>query len=183
MPQLVIGIAGKARHGKTTVGQKINEFFLAKNYSTFQRTVSDEVLAECHEKGDIHSSYAREKLNEPQLAKLIRRGQSRRAEDESYWLRKLSKSWLAINTTGVFVVNGLRFPNELAWVKAAGGVTIHVTRRNADGSPFVSPDRAATDDMETSLDDYYDYDYEIAHRTGQEKWLGLAARALAESLL
>ena len=52
-------------------------------------------------------------------------------------------------------------------VKDLGGYTIQVSRRNADGTPFVDTSRDPNHPSETQLDDY-NYDYKINVKTGDQ---------------
>lgn len=87
----------------------------------------------------------------------------RRSQDPDYWV----KQWkAAINPrANIVIATDMRFRNEAAAVKGVGGFTIQVSRKNADGTPFVDPSRDANHVSETELDNY-NYDYQLIVKTG-----------------
>lgn len=95
----------------------------------------------------------------------------RRTQDENYWV----KQWKAgINPKAHIVLTAdMRFLNEAAAVKSAGGFTVQVNRKNIDGTPFVDPTRDSNHLSETQLDGY-NFDFQITVKTGDllllEEW-------------
>ncbi len=57
-------------------------------------------------------------------------GQAKRAIDPDYWVKRLDTSISRCGPGHVFLIDDMRFPNELAWVKARGGVTIRLERED-----------------------------------------------------
>ena len=84
---------------------------------------------------------------------------------QDYWV----KQWkAAVNPKADIVFStDMRFQNEAQAVKDLGGYTIQVSRRNADGTPFVDTSRDPNHPSETQLDDY-NYDYKINVKTGDQ---------------
>lgn len=63
-----------------------------------------------------------------------------RESDPETWIRVVYWA-IRDRQPKVAVITDCRFPNELAFVRAMGGVTLKMERLNADGSRFVAPDR------------------------------------------
>ena len=65
----------------------------------------------------------------------------------------------------VVVIPDVRFLNELAFIKAMGGATIKVERRNADDTLYFANDRDPNHVSETQLDNC-SWDLTITNHTG-----------------
>jgi len=85
-------------------------------------------------------------------------GQAKRALDADYWVKRLDISLSLCAKGQVFIIDDMRFPNELAWVKSRGGVTIRLEREDY---PAVSDDLS-----ETALDDA-DFDHTVYGKSGE----------------
>jgi hypothetical protein len=92
----------------------------------------------------------------------------RRSQDQNYWV----KQWIAsINPkANIVLATDMRFFNEAAAVKSVGGFTVHVSRKNIDGTNFIDPTREANHLSEIQLDGH-NYDYEITVKTGDQMLL------------
>jgi hypothetical protein len=95
----------------------------------------------------------------------------RRAQDPLYWVKRWKDG---INPkANIVMATDMRFLNEAEAVKSVGGLTVQVSRKNIDGTPFVDPSRDANHPSETQLDDY-NFDYQITVKTGDlvllEEW-------------
>lgn len=87
----------------------------------------------------------------------------RRSQDHNYWVKRWADG---INKNAdIVLVTDMRFANEAAAIKLAGGYTVKVSRENVDGTPFVDPSRDPNHVSETELDSW-NYDYQIKVKTG-----------------
>lgn len=92
----------------------------------------------------------------------------RRAQDTDYWVKKWKA---AINPNAhIVITTDMRFLNEAAAIKSAGGITVQVNRFDKSGLPFVDPSRDPLHASETQLDGY-NYDYKICVKTGDQALL------------
>lgn len=180
-PTLLLGLCGRARHGKDFVASVIHKEFVFWSYRVFTSSVSLEVLKDAQAKGLIRPDITRAECTRAELDILVKHGHEGRAEHPDKWLRKLEES-ATISCAQVVIVSGIRFPNEITWLRSYRGVIGRVKRYNDDGSVFISPDRDPNDPMETCIERVV-ADYEITATTGQESWLENQARGLAAQLL
>lgn len=103
----------------------------------------------------------------------------RRKVDPDYWVKKWQQE--VLNFKGVVVTGDLRFLNEAAAIKQAGGFTVNVTRLNQDGSPYRDIGRPVNHVSETELDNY-NWDFYIKTSAGHAALTGEQAITLAEYL-
>lgn len=204
-PPLVIGLCGRARHGKDSVALIVKAVLERYGCRVFHSSISEIVLEEAQLAGLIPPAKRRSDLDGQELAALVSLGHEGRARDEDFWLEKMARriigcccvppghilgchvvgGTIGLEDRGKFgaaIIPGIRFPNEIEWLKKAGGWLVKVSRMNADGSEFISPDRDPNDPMETVLNRALP-DLEIRGKTGQEQWLGAQARSLALFLM
>jgi hypothetical protein len=80
------------------------------------------------------------------------------------------------------VITDVRFPNELAFIKALGGTTVKVERLNQDGTLFTDPSRPAGHISEVALADA-EWDATIRAYSGGQMYVERDAVRLAESLM
>ncbi len=95
---------------------------------------------------------------------------------EDYWLQAMDK-WLEENAVGarsIVIVPDVRFPGEVDWVHAQGGVVVRIER----------PGLPATDQhsSETALDDYQRFDA-VVFNDGSLKDVREKAKQFAAGLL
>jgi len=179
MSKLLLGLCGRARHGKDFTATVIHRAFEAWNFRCFTSSVSIEVLLDAQVKGLIRPGITRAECTRAELDILVAHGHGGRVEDENCWILKLAARSRGFD---VAILPGIRFPNEISWLRANDGVIARVKRYNADGSVFISPDRDPNDTMETCIERVL-ADYEITATTGQESWLEAQALGLANHLL
>jgi len=180
LPRLVIGITGRARHGKNTIAEVMAQGFEKAGYLCSDVTVSDIVWAEASKLRKVRS-HSRASASKWELDNLVALGHSERDKDEDHWISAVAAAVVKEGaTTGaaqVAVMAGVRFHNEVTWLrKFPGGIIIKVVRYNTDGSLFISPDRDPNDKMETTVDEIK-ADFEFTHQTGQTDWLISQAKA------
>lgn len=175
LPRLIIGICGRARHGKNTVADTIHEGFDRAGFKCGIVTVSDVVWDEAKKLRKVKSMY-RGTAAKWELDELVKLGHAERAKDEDHWTSLVAKRIVSAGLT-IAVMPGVRFHNEVTCVrKFPGGVIVKVQRYRKDGSLFISPDRDPDDLMETTVDDIV-ADFEFKHVTGQADWLLAQAKA------
>lgn len=148
---LVIGIGHKARHGKDTAVACLTDTFKAARRYSF----ADDLYAVCRV---MHGMTTKD-------APLLQRvGLEWRERDQNVWVKAVYAKLLN-ERPQVAVLSDVRFPNEMAFVRALGGMCWKVERRLADGSVFVDPSRPADHPSETALDDAR-WDTVIVNREG-----------------
>jgi hypothetical protein len=135
---LVIGLGHKARHGKDSAAR-----ILMHAIRGVQRfSYADDLYAVCRV---LHG------MTDKDAPLLQRVGVEYREKDEDVWVRSVYAKILT-ERPRVAVITDVRFPNEMAFVKAMGGVCWKIERRLLDGTVFVDHSRPATHISETALD-------------------------------
>lgn len=99
---------------------------------------------------------------------------------ENYWVSKTIAQIVKENPD-VALITDTRFPNEAQAVKNLGGYNLNITRLNADGTPFVAPDRPADHPSETALDNWA-WDLKIVNSDGHAALTGELAITYVEYL-
>lgn len=98
---------------------------------------------------------------------------------EDYWVKKLAESIPA--NLDIAMVTDVRFLNEAQYITARAGYTVKIERLNADGTPYVAPDRPFDHPSETALDGY-NFDFRLTNTHGHQALLGEQAITLVEYL-
>jgi hypothetical protein len=101
----------------------------------------------------------------------------RRAQDPDYWVKKVQEKIYDFH--GVVLIADVRFQNEFSFIKEIGGALVNVSRLNADGSPFVSPDRDPNHISENTLNDS-PWDFYIKARSGESDLVRSQAVSIAK---
>lgn len=165
MKPLLIGLAGKAEHGKTIASRIITEWVEQQNGGTAATIeLSHLILAECWEFGLLPEGQARDGSNKEQNSIIVNHGTARREADPMYWTNKVIEKMLA-TPVDVAICPNIRFPQEGKAIKDAGGFNIKINRLNIDGTPFVSETRDPNHVCETALDGW-PTDFYIYNQTG-----------------
>jgi len=181
MKPLLIGLAGKAEHGKSAVSRIIKEWAEQNGGVGHICELSQFILHECWENGTVPRDQARDPLNKEQNAALIAHGNFRREADPMYWT-KLTVTKMLASGANISVCPNLRFPQEAQMIRDNGGVVIRVNRLNADGSPFTSTTRDPNDITETALD-RWPADFYLTNVTGHGPLLEKLTFALIEYIV
>lgn len=164
----VLGLGYKARHGKDTVAQAI----ISGVSGAVRFSFADDLYAYCRV---VHGMTTKD-------APLLQRvGVEMREKEPNVWIRAVYAKMLDVKPR-LAVITDVRFPNEQAFVKALGGKTVKVSRRNEDGSLFVDPSRPADHISETALDDA-PWDIHIVARSGDTRSLNEQAWNAAKAVL
>ena len=153
---LIIGYSGRARSGKSESCEAIRNFTCHALSVPIQRRrtavvydIGNLIRLWCIKNGRLPQIERRDMTRE-QLQILIDVGKERRADDPNFWLDLMFTS-IAFDAPDVALIPNLRYENEAAAVKAQNGFVVRMTRLNANGSEYISPDRDPNDISETSL--------------------------------
>jgi len=145
---LVIGIAGKKRHGKDAFGRMlIRSSGMIATRISFADALKEEVAAAC----DLTPEYIE---SHKENFRLILQGWGtdyrRKLCCDSYWTDIFSHS-AANSECELVVCTDVRFPNEAKVIKEMGGVLIKISRPG-----FKEPDSHIS---ENSLNDWSEWDF------------------------
>lgn len=177
--KLVIGLCGRARHGKDLVAAEMKSQLAARGLRCFLTAVSQLVFEHAKDCCLITSATRAECVPE-ELAVLVELGHQRRNLDLNFLVDRVAQR-VDQSFADVALVTGIRFENEAAWLHQRYGALVKVTRFNPDRTFYLSPDRNPLDPMETTVDRLA-YDYELTAFSGDERWLRWQARGLANYL-
>jgi hypothetical protein len=157
--QVLIGFSGRARHGKTECTLAMKEYVQKCEYRTVGiYDVGAMILKTCITSGRL-PEVKREDMTREQIQVLIDVGKEMKHSFGQDYFAKRCVAEAREEGVAVALCPNLRLPPEaLAW-RDARGIMVRVTRLNADGSLFISPDRNPNDITETALQfwpaDYY----------------------------
>lgn len=180
---IILGIGHKARHGKDTAANAILDYYGVRNDLCLKHDLPKYSIVHVQRIGFADALYemARNEygMKEKDSVLLQRLGSEKRAEDPDYWVNRLATR--ISSTTDILVIPDTRYRNEAAWIKAAGGYVLKITRLNADGTPFVDPSRPADHPSEIDLENYrFDFEWKISD--GHQALTGELAVTLVEYL-
>lgn len=174
---IVIGISGKAEHGKTAAARIIKEAAEAIGLSVFILEISKMILEHCQEQGMIPKGLTREQCTNEQVRILVFEGSRMRNQvDKNYWTNKCNEWIKAHPEYNVVIIPNVRFPQEAGAIRDFGGTVLRLNRLNVDGSPFISMTRDPNHETETALD-HWPADFYITNITGKDKLLEAFIRA------
>ena len=161
---LIIGFSGRARHGKTVCCEAIVRRMQQAGYTAKMYDIGNMIRLECIDTGRL-PRIERADMDKEQLQILINVGKEKRAVDVDYWIRQMFQA-IAVDAPDVAVCPNLRYENEAAACRAAGGYVVRLTRLNENGSVFISDDRPANDISETALE-FWPADFYLTTKPGQ----------------
>jgi len=157
MTSLIIGISGKAEHGKNTVAALIAE--LLPDRRVVRVALADALKREARDLFGWNGV-----KDETGRTLLQTHGVNRRSENLNYWISKAFDAMT--DPDAVYVIPDVRFKNEADAIRARGGVVWRVTRSEPDGSSFVN--HLGSDQKnhvsETELDEYR-FDFFVSNTT------------------
>lgn len=164
---MIIGISGKAQHGKDTVVMNVQRLMETLHIRAVRIGFADGVKKEATERH--HWNGLKDEAGRSLLQKI---GADRRREDPAYWIRRLIETIRDDPecSTTVFLVPDVRYLNEATALRAAGGALWRVIRFNPDGTPFqndLTPEQREHA-SETDLDAYVNWDYILTPSTLDE---------------
>ena len=175
---MIIGISGKAGHGKNSladmiVAALIHDFNITLNMNSFAYPLkksagylffNDEQIEELNHNfySNEVKSLRNEKLNMTFGEFLQKFGtEVGRAIHPHFWVIKFMEE---IDPDNITIVTDVRFPNEVKAIEDAGGIVLRVNRPG-----WIEPGRDANHPSETALDDHLFEAEFIAHDLSQLK--------------
>lgn len=174
---LIIGILGRARHGKTSAANAIEKELRRKEISVEQYDVGKQVLQYCIAEGLLPDK-PRSDLTAAELKVLVEVGKGQREKDQYFWLMRI-KQEMREDKPQVAIIPNVRFQNEIDFIKDRDGFLIRVLSLNPNGSEFISTDREPNDPTETALHNAQ-ADYYIKTYRGQTPLVQKLAVAIVE---
>lgn len=165
MPKLFLGFAGRARSGKTSACEAIQEYCEELGLTCKTYSVSDLIVKFCVRNGRLPDK-PREELSDDEKVVLIEVGREMRAKNERFWLDQIDVA-MHEDDSDIALVPNIRYRNEVEWLQQRGGVLVKVVRLNENGTQYISPDRPANDISETDLD-LQPADYYITSHSGED---------------
>lgn len=164
MKAFILGLSGKARHGKNATAEFIAKRLAPAGIEVIAFGFADAVKDEARQRGWNGLK------DEAGRSLLQRIGMERRAENPNYWIHRafdriVSEATVRREHRRLWVLTDVRFENEAAAIKNAGGVLWRVERRNP--ATHGAWDNGLTAEQkahpsETALDDYREFDWAIS---------------------
>jgi len=164
---ILIGIAGRARSGKDTMGAALAHHF---GYAAKQYSFANALKCYCRVAGLMT-------VKDGPLLQIIGTDIYRRKED-GFWIRMLQYQ-IEEENPDIAIITDCRFHNELAFIRNKNGVLIRMKRLNADGTEYIDETRNqhhASESNLTSKSIKWDYDIELQGNSVPE------IRALAQGI-
>lgn len=156
---MIIGIGGRARSGKTSVGD-----YLCKCYGFKNIGFADSLKEACRQifgfsDEQLYGSLKEVvdpywKLTPRHILQCVGTECMRNVFDKDIWIKAVEKKILESNDN--FVISDVRFPNEAEAVQRWGGFLVRVDRPNSGASGGI-----ASHSSETSLDGFDEWDYTL----------------------
>lgn len=151
---LVIGFGHKARSGKDTCAEAIVR---QCPHQVTRIAFADALKQFCRIQHQMRAKDA-------DLLQQV--GARLRALDEWVFVRAVHWQIRDDMRPKCIVIPDVRYPNEIAWIRALGGVCVKVTRVEPDGQVYVAGDRDPSHHSECALNDYGGWDFEIKATSG-----------------
>lgn len=168
---LVIGLTGRAQHGKTSAAEAILDYCTNIELTAKMYDIGQAVLRYAIENGLLQDKQRRQ-LVEWELQALQSIGKTQRDQNEDFWISRIFQA-IEADRPDIAVIPNVRYANEAMWVREAldfssipNGIIIRVTSLNPNGSEYISEDRPANHPSETELHNY-NADYYITARRGE----------------
>lgn len=180
---LVLGIAGRACHGKTTAADAIQSAILRSEvlgvFTCGIYDIGGLVLQYCIA-NKLLPNKKRTELTDGEKEVLVNVGKAQREVNENFWINTIFQK-IKDDNLDVAIIPNVRYLNEAQRVKDAGGHIVRVRALNPDGSEYISPDRPANHPSETELHNY-NADYHITARRGEDRLVSGQAEKLIQYL-
>lgn len=191
---LIVGVAGRAQHGKDTVGGVLRQefgFYVMKFAGALRELLAavNPVLS-CGEVRGMslewvleHGDWDTAKAH-PEVRRMLQDlgTCARSIIGEDVWIRALERRLADAETAGIerVVITDVRFTNEAEWVHAQGGEVWLVVRTNPGGSVAEVISSAHPSEREALT---LPYDRLLVAQSGEVDHLREEARAAARALL
>lgn len=177
MDTIVLAVGSRARQGKGIFCDAMSDHCSRVGVSFGLYDFGPTVLEYCVSEG-LLPNVARSTLSPDQIKVLIDVGVGKRKENELFWVDRIHRK-VKNDRRRIAVLCGVRFLNEIEFVKSLGGYTVQVIRLNSNGSRFVSPDRDPNAEIESGLDSFL-WDFRITNVADRPFWLRRQAVALID---
>jgi len=160
---LIIGLTGKAEHGKSATARIIREWVQNQSGVCEIVEISKIIYDLLVEEGKLPAGLTRDQLSNEQVKMLVEKGHELGEKDRRYWIRKtLSR----VNPNAdVVIIPNIRRPEEGDALRERGGIIWRLIRLNKDGSQFVSTTRDPNHPLETLMD-HWSADFYLINQTG-----------------
>jgi hypothetical protein len=163
----ILGITGKARHGKDSIAKALLEVCPGAERWAFSDAVA--VVARA-----LHGMTTRH------VGQLQQVGTDYRASvDAEVWLRCTYHA-IEDRRPPLAIITGLRTPEDVDMVRQMGGTVVRVTRERA-GAPFIATDRDPAHPIEQQIDRLH-ADLNVLIQDGNVEMIPRAARWVAEQI-
>jgi hypothetical protein len=175
-PPFILGLSGKARHGKNATAEFIAEFLKTRGVEVIPLGFADAVKEEAQAQGWDGQK------DERGRSLLQRIGMERRAQNPNYWVNRAfdriaAEASVPQSRPRLWVLTDVRFKNEAAAIAERGGKLWRIERREpATHGPW---DNGLTAEQkahasETELDRYPWFDWAISAESLEElRWMTL----------
>ena len=137
---VVLGLVGRARTGKDTIANYLVNTHVGMRKQGFSWALK----AYCHVACGMTEK-------DPALLQRIGTGVYR-VRDPTFWINILSYM-MCNDPPTMLIIPDVRFENEAVFVRRVGGYLVHLRRCDADGTPYVCPDRPSDHPSEQETDD------------------------------
>lgn len=182
MSKVVIGLSGKAEHGKSACSHIMAERARERGLSAQIFEVSHYIYRHCVHLGLLPDGLTRDQMTNAQVAVLVSEGSRMRNEvDPNYWT-KIVLERIGQATCDVAICPNVRFPQEADGIRSIGGVIVRLTRLHSNGRNFVSTTRDPNHETETALDNYQP-DFRLLNISGLTERLQKEVKALLDRIL
>jgi len=139
---LLIGLSGKARHGKDYLATELLKIIPG----SAKYSLANALKCYCRVIGLM-------KEKDGKILQMVGTDLYRNNVDGDFWVKMLSYQIHEENPK-VAIIADVRFPNEVKWIEDNGGFCVRVERFNEDASMYIADDRPADHPSEIGLDDY-----------------------------
>jgi hypothetical protein len=139
---MIIGIAGKARTGKTTLANGFKKQLEGLGINSRVYAFADQL------KGDLDeftmaklgiSAFTEDNEDKKVIRPLLQCWGTNiwRFKDPDHWVKKLAAQFKKdAGEVDIALISDVRFPNEINWLKTLGGKIIYLIRKDDDGNEF-----------------------------------------------
>jgi len=142
---LLIGISGKARHGKDYLATELLKIIPG----SAKYSLANALKCYCRVLGLM-------KEKDGNILQMVGTDLYRNNIDNDFWVKMLGYQ-IAEENPKVAIIADVRFPNEVKWIEDNGGINIRVTRwvslGGDKGEMYYTDDRPKNHPSETALDE------------------------------